>query len=167
MSGARAILSVLATVGICLCATPAQADDAAPLPAEVVVTAEDYAKLLGAYGQIGPLTAERDAAQAALANMTEQRDRALELAAIRGQLRDEYRELAEIRRHRADEERARGDRLARARREDGFWATVRERAALGALAGSLAPFPPPPLNTITGAALGALYGALESLWQGP
>lgn len=150
---------------------PVHADDVAPLEQEVVVTAEDYAKLLGAYGQVGPLKTERDRAEAALANMTEQRDLLTERVKLKDAIIAEQRELLEIRAQRIAEERARGDVLATARRREGLLANVKEKAAIGALLGAVNPFPIPGLGNvggaIIGAAAGAIYGAIESLVQGP
>lgn len=136
-----------------------------------MISAEDYAKLIGAYGQLGPLQAENAALTSSLANMTEQRDLLTERVKLKTAIADDYRELAEIRKLRAEEADKRGDRIASEKRKEGFMAKVQERASQGALVGTLAGSAVPGVGNLAGlvggAAIGAVVGAIESLVEGP
>lgn len=152
----------------------AHAEDVTP-PAEIILSLDDYATLVGLAGQVKPLQAERDALERSLGNMTEQRDLLTERVRLKTAIADDYRELAEIRKARAEEAEARGDRIAKEKRAAGFFATVEKRASQGALAGAIAGGVPTlqfgglgaiPM-AILGGGLGALYGALEAWAQGP
>ncbi len=163
--------AALALATAILLPAPAAAEAVAPLAQEVVISAEDYAKLLGAYGQVGPLTTERDALASSLANMTEQRDLLTERVRLKEAIAEDYRELAEIRKLRAEEAEKRGDRIAKEKRRDGFWHLVKERALEGGLLGGIGGTAVPGVGNVAGAlggaAVGAIVGAIESFVGGP
>ena len=150
---------------------PADATDATPATQEVILSLDDYARLVGLAGQVAPLQAENAALTSSLTNMTEQRDTAVTLATTRAELVTAYKELAEVRGQRAAEEQARVDRLATEKRREGFYATVERRMLQGALAGTVGGTALPGIGNLVGglggAALGAIIGTIEALVGGP
>lgn len=169
---AREILSILAIVGICIFSTPAYAEDAEPCPVGAVcVAAADYPKLIGAYIQHEPLLQANKTLEEQNAALTEEVVRRRKINALDDAIIAKGEKLLQLAEKDAASAEARGDRIASEKRKAGIWSNVREKAAIGALVGSINPFPVPGVGNIGGAflggAAGAVYGFIEGWVQGP
>jgi hypothetical protein len=129
----------------------------------------DAARVLPQAERVPDLVAERDALAEEVAALKAQIGRYETLAQLDEKIIEKERTLRGLAEEERDAYKDRAERIAKEAKGAGFWSSVKEWAALGALGGAILPgaIVTPPLGAVAGAVVGGIFGAIKGVMEGP
>ena len=159
---------LLPAITLILVVAPAFAQD---IPTAVEMPMADAAKVLSAAERVPGLVEERDALKTENVVLRAQVDRLERLVALDEQIIAKEGALRGLAEQERDAYKERADRIAKEAGKANFWARVRERAAEGALIGTIGGSAIPGVGNLAGAVggavIGGIVGVVEHLAQSP